>query len=402
MKKTVNVSDLDSLLCSDRLGLPRLALLHVILLSYCSNFRKQQDSNVRDYACRNFTDFCFFYWSLLGKVKKISQLPSVDNWFEYIDQPLTNWANVTAAECLQSGPSIVAALRGFDDAPRRSFLRDCQVILLEFLKQLGSSAYANSRVARSLSCLSVDMLLCGSAEYVADMFQDLVACLQEAGFLSGVDRESSVNELKSLVVELRARPGDPAQIPDVFAYLEASEIYQCRSHMKRVVRLLRVIVCPAPSVMPAVDISTSGIGLPASVVRSGLSAVQSFVLHPKVVSDDLLTVECLEELKVKLPVGHQFLARASFDICAGVSRYAWRDVFESLFQCYNAYYSGQVEEWRSRMLAGSSRGDCSGTASGADTISLAEASGSGQVPPSLAVQKGKRSQKKSREQGKTC
>ena len=82
MKKPVNEVDLDSLLCSDRLGLPRLALLHVILLCYCSNFRKQQDSNVLDYACHNFTDFCFFYWSLLGKVKKISQLPSVDNWFE--------------------------------------------------------------------------------------------------------------------------------------------------------------------------------------------------------------------------------------------------------------------------------------------------------------------------------
>ena len=259
MKKTVNVVDVDSLLCADRLGLPRLALLHVILLCYCSNFWKQQDPNVQDYACRNFTDFCFFYWSLLGKVKKISQLPSVDNWFEYIDQPLTNWANVTAAECLQSEPSIVAALRGFDDAPRRSFLRDCQVILLEFLTQLGSSAYANFRVARSLSCLSVDML-CGSADYVADLFQDLVACLQEASYLSGVDRESSVNEFKSLVVELRARPGDPAQIPDVFRYLDASEIYQCRSHVKRVVRLLRVIVCPAPSVMPAVDISTRGIG----------------------------------------------------------------------------------------------------------------------------------------------
>ena len=254
------------------------------------------------------------------------------------------------------------------------------------------------------------MLLCGSAEYVADLFQDLVACLQEAGYLSGVHRESSVNEFKSLVVELRARPGDPAQIPDVFAYLEASEIYQCRSHVKRVVRLLRVIVCPAPSVMPAVDISTSVIGLPASVVRSGLSAVQSFVLHPKFVSNDLLTVECLEELKVNLPVGHQFLARVSFDVSAGVSRHAWRDVFESLFQCYNAYYFGQVEEWRSRMLAGSSCGECSGAASGAasraisgaDTISLAEASGSGQVPPSSAVQKGKRIQKKGREQGKTC
>ena len=161
--------------------------------------------------------------------------------------------------------------------------------------------------------------------------------------------------------------------------------------MKRVVRLLRLIVCLAPSAMPAVDISTSGIGLPVSVMRSGLGAVQSFVFHPKFVSKDLLTVECLEELKVNLPVGHQLLARASFDACAGVSRHAWRDIFESLFQCYNAYYAGQVEDWRSRMLAGSlSRGEFSCAGSGADTVSLVEASGSRQATPSSSLQnKGK-------------
>ena len=170
-----------------------------------------------------------------------------------------------------------------------------------------------------------------------ELFQDLVACLQEAGYLTGVDRESSVNEFKSLVVELRERSVDSARISDVFTNLEASEHYQSRSHVKRVVRLLRVILCPAPSAVPAGNISTSGNGLPVSVIRSGLGAVQSFFLHLKFVSNDLLTVECLEELKVNLPSGHQSLARASFDYCARVSRHAWRDIFESLFQCYNAY-----------------------------------------------------------------
>ena len=46
--------------------------------------------------------------------------------------------------------------------------------------------------------------------------------------------------------------------------------------MKQVVRLLRVIVCPAPSAVPSVDISVSGTGLPPSVVRSGV--VQSSCL----------------------------------------------------------------------------------------------------------------------------
>ena len=204
MKKSINVVDRDSLLCSDRLELPRLALLHVGLLCFRTICEKLFDPSVKDsYACRNFVDFCFFYWSILCKVKKVSQLPSIDYWFDYIDRPLTSWPNVTAAECLQGEPSVQKALRGFDDAPRRSFLWECQAFLLEFLKQLSSSAYASSWVVRSLSCLSVDLLLGGNADYVVELFQDLVACFQEAGYLDSLDREAAVNEFKSLVIDLR-------------------------------------------------------------------------------------------------------------------------------------------------------------------------------------------------------
>ena len=51
------------------------------------------------------------------------------------------------------------------------------------------------------------------------------------------------------------------------------------------------------------------------------------------------------------------------------------------------------------MLVGLSRGEFSGTASGADTVSLDDASVSGQAPQSSSVQKRKESQRKSREQG---
>ena len=352
MKKNVNVVDLDSLLCSDRLGLPRLALLHVLLLCFRSNCKRLFESDVADYACRSFTDFCFFYWSLLSKVKKISQLPSIDNWSDYIDKPLNSWANVTASECLQGEPSIMKALRGFDESLRRAFLRESQGYLLEFLKVLGSCSYAKSRIARSLSCLSVDMLLGGDAEYVVDLFQDLVLCLQESGCLGDVERDAATNEFKSLVIDLRQRSVDCSQISDVFKYLEGLESYQCRAFVKQVVRLVRVIVCPAPKSMPPVDISTSGTSLPPSVIRSGLRSVQSFVLHPKFMSSDLLTVECLEELKMNLPNGPQFLDCGAFNPWVGVSRHPVEEIYNSLFECYNAYYSGQVNDWRIRMSSG--------------------------------------------------
>ena len=66
-------------------------------------------------------------------------------------------------------------------------------------------------------------------------------------------------------------------------------------------------------------------------------------------SSDLLTVECLEELKVNLPNGPQFLGCGSFNTWIGVGRHSSEEIYNSLFECYNAYYSGQVEEWRTRM-----------------------------------------------------
>ena len=191
----------------------------------------------------------------------------------------------------------------------------------EFLKVLGSCSYAKSRIARSLSCLGVDMLLGGDAEYVVELFQDLVLCLQESGCLGDVERDAATNEFKSLVIDLRQRSVDCSQVSDVFKYLEGLESFQCRAFVKQVVRLVRVIVCPAPKSLPPVDISTSGTSLPPSVIRSGLRSVQSFVLHPKFMSSDLLTVECLEELKMNLPNGPQFLGCGTFNPWAGVSRH---------------------------------------------------------------------------------
>ena len=232
-----------------------------------------------------------------------------------------------------------------------------------------------------------------------------MSCLQDASFLSGVDREASVNEFKSLVVDLRHWSSDPAQICDVFEFLEASDIYQCRGQVKQVVRLLRVIVCPGPSAMPPVEISSSGVGLPASVIRSEISAVQSFVLHPKFVSNDFLTVECLGELKTNLPVGHQFLSRTSFDPFVDVSSHAWREIFESLFRCYTAYYTGQVGGGgcRSRMADGrSSRGLQSGTTSAAETVSVAGVSDAVQASTSSSAQKRKTGSKRGSPQEKSC
>ena len=59
---------------------------------------------ITDYSCRGDTEFCFFYWSLFSKVKKLSELPEIDDWSAYIGRPLTTWSTVSYVECLRTEP----------------------------------------------------------------------------------------------------------------------------------------------------------------------------------------------------------------------------------------------------------------------------------------------------------
>ena len=101
--------------------------------------------------------------------------------------------------------------------------------------------------------------------------------------------------------------------------------------MKRVVCLLRVIVCPAPNAMPHVDRSVRKASLSPVTIRDGLSFVQSFVFFPKFVSNDLLSVNCVEELEKNLLVGRRFLTDDEFHQFGSVSCHASAEIYANLF-----------------------------------------------------------------------
>ena len=253
----------------------------------------------------------------------MTHLPSIDDWFDYIDKPVTSWANVTAAEGLQSEPSVLRTLREFDNSPWWSFWRECQFCLCQFsscpITQLPECGYAVG----------------GNADYIVELFQDPVACFQQAGYLNDLDREASVTWLETLVVD-RLFAGWWC----VWVFGEQWS-YQSRANVKH------ISSCPGRCV-PGSQCNAHQ-WLPKTVFRSDLGVVQSFVLHPNFMASDLLTVGCLKELKVKLPAGHQSLACSEFDPWAGVSRHPREDIYASLLECYATYCSWQVEDWRARI-----------------------------------------------------
>ena len=110
--------DLNQMILAGGRVLPRLCVLHVIVVCFQVNFEKQFMQEITDYSCRGYAEFCFFYWSLLSKVKKLSELPEIDDRSAYIGRPLTTWSTVLYIECLRTEPLFVTALAGCTEAVR--------------------------------------------------------------------------------------------------------------------------------------------------------------------------------------------------------------------------------------------------------------------------------------------
>ena len=341
--------DVGQLIVSDTLVLPRLSVLHVLVACFEANFVKQFDESVTDYTCRNYADFCYFYWSLLGKVKKLSSLPEIEAWSQYIGRPLTTWANIPFVECLRGEPLVTVALSACGDAVRRPFLRECHGFLSEFLKVLNQSAYAKSVLSSNLSCFSPDMMLLGDESYAVQLFKDLTTCLLDCGRLASLDCEAASNEFKSLLVELRRRNQRVVSlIKDSFVFLRDSGLLDCRLNLDKVVQIAALAMVPRCVNYPVVDMSLSGALVPKKILLSSIFACQSYVTFRKFASGELLTRDCLEELKTNLPNGKGFMEDASFAPWRPLYAHARCDMYRRLRDAFDAYYLDQVSEWRRR------------------------------------------------------
>ena len=122
------------------------------------------------------------------------------------------------------------------NALRRTLLRECQGILLEFFKVLNQSVYAKSSLASSLGCFFPDMMLQGDESYAVVLFKDLTTYFLDCGRLTSLDCEAAANEFKSLLVDLRRRnKRRVASITNSFTFLRDSRLLDCRLNLDRVV-----------------------------------------------------------------------------------------------------------------------------------------------------------------------
>ena len=99
---------------------------------------------------------------------------------------------------------------------------------------------------------------------------------------------------------------------------------------------------------PVVEFSLSGVQIPKKILLSSIFAVQSFVSAPGFNSGELLTKDCLLELKANLPVGRDFLNNESFAPWRPLYVLNRQDLYRSLRGRFDENYLEQVAEWRRR------------------------------------------------------
>ena len=375
-------SDLNQMVLADAQVLPRLSLLHLLVSCFQANFQKLAAQGVCDYSCRNYGEFCFFYWNILSKVKKLSDLPDIDSWSEYVGRPLNTWFNVAYVDCFRGERIIGIAMTGFTDARKRVFLRDCHGLLMEFLKVLSRCPFILSQFASNLSCFSPDMLLLGDENYVVELFRGLMACFQGCGCVTSVVAEGACNEFKSFLVELRRRNRRVVDtITDTFVFMQQSEAFGCRENLSHVVQLASLKAIPREVQYPVVEFSLSGVQVPKKILLSSIFAVQSFVSAPGFNSGELLTKDCLLELKATLPVGRDFLNNESFAPWRPLYVLNRQDLYRGFRGRFDEYYLEQVAEWRRRAGQPPLTGLSSSTA-----LSVANVSPQTSFAPGLVVE----------------
>ena len=189
----------------------------------------------------------------------------------------------------------------------------------------------------------------GEEAYTVSLFRDLVSRLQTCGRLSSVEAEASANEFKSLLVDFRRRNRQViSTIKDSFRFLWQSRLLGCRLHLSKVVGIESVGVVPRVIEYPEVEISLSGAAIPEKVLLSSIRAVQSYISDSGFVSGELLTKDCLDELKANLPSGHIVMSDVIFAPWRSLYLVVRQDMYRDLRDSLNDYYMGQVADWRRR------------------------------------------------------
>ena len=243
---------------------------------------------------------------------------------------------------------LVRPCQTLDPRSVTHFRRECFSFIASLLESIRKCGSVVGELSKGLGSLCPDLIVNGG-NFVFEQFACLTNCLEQSGRLSSLECEGARNEFKSAVVELRRLHGASIlETKDVCQFLLGCDTLGCRTNLVLVVRIVALVIDPPPIVMPVVELPPAGVRFPKKVVESSVRSVQSFVSGYGFSSRELLTDNCVEELREWLPRSVEFMSETSVDLWERVRVLPRKPLAEEMSVALTAY----LEEVRRRGICG--------------------------------------------------
>ena len=181
-------------------GSVAMSMIHVSV-SVAGNFA--HSSNAADQGYHAFGELARFVYCLLQKIKKISSLPLVEQWEEFV-LPNHSRFPATHEQDFLSGACLMAALdKVRSQYVRTEFRRDARRFLEEFVYCVLSTVASKSVIGQGLSCYFPAIVIGGDKVAPFQLFKKHLDGLLKKGWTRGSEVEACRAEYQSFVQEQR-------------------------------------------------------------------------------------------------------------------------------------------------------------------------------------------------------
>ena len=207
---------------------------------------KIQLSGRSDYGFHYYFELCQFVYCLLSRSRKISALPSLDAWEDYMDKSkLAGFEKVEMDDFLRLH-EFSAELRRRNTSEVQDFNSRCREFFDHFVEVILGHHVVASHFTQVVYCVCPQLLLEVDDRHVFLLFKKLVRVLEQSESLSSTIAKAAIDEFMSFVVDVRARHSSSdckaENVVDIVTYLLADHIFMSRRNLCRVFKLRCLVV----------------------------------------------------------------------------------------------------------------------------------------------------------------
>ena len=279
---------------------------NVLCLDRCS-FKELLSKRV-DYSFHFYMEVCQFVYCLLLRTQKISSLPDLHNWEEYMDvEKVDEFDSISPVDFLRNH-SFGLTLHSRNDGSGRTFREQCRKFMDRLVDAILGQQPVTGEFSQGLYAFCPEFLLEGDDRHMLSLFSKMIRVLESSGCLSSSESRTAVEEYSTFVVDARRRHGDcgasAEDIADVKQYLLLDYSFLSRKSLVRVFKLCCLVARKPRDDYPSVDLGLTNCQVSEWVIATCISGVQSCVSASDFKLSSFFTKFTMKEVRDAIDAGY--------------------------------------------------------------------------------------------------